>query len=107
MNNCNSQILPGSRVMVFDPCLFVDDIKTPSTHTIRPATVICRYGERVTYSHNVCYDDFGNQFGEPEEWEYPDLIDVVFDHALGRISHGHFTNGVSEMTHTLNNRRVK
>jgi len=73
-----SDILPGVRVLVFDYRLFKCDIETPLSHTMRPATVVCRYG-RV------------------DEWngiQYPDLVDVVFDHRPERVSCGHFTYGV-------------
>lgn len=71
-------IVHGSRVMVFDHRLFVDDRSTPLTVTMQPATVTCRYG-------------FESRFGR-----YPDCIDVVFDHD-GQESRGHFTDGVIEL----------
>jgi len=73
-------ILPGSRVNVFDPLLYINDVKTPLSHTVRPATVVCRYGK---YSMNARY-------------RYPDLVDVKFDHRP-RISHGHFTDCVEKI----------
>jgi hypothetical protein len=86
-------ILPGTRVNVFDPRLFVDDVTTPPSHTMQPATVLRRYGKKVISHSNVAYDDHGGSYGEPDVWTYPDLVDVVFDHD-GRESNGHFTRGV-------------
>ena len=68
-------ILPGSRVLVWDATLFQDDIKTPDCW--RPATVVSRYGYR------------SRMFGD-----YPDCVDVVFDHRKVRESCGHLTNGI-------------
>lgn len=65
---------PGTRVRVFDPRLYVDDVKTPISHTMRPATVVRWYG----YT--------SKNFGR-----YPELIDVRFDHRPDTISRGHFT----------------
>lgn len=76
------EIWPGTRVMVFDHTLFKDDVSTPLSFTVRPATVVCRYGRKTK-------PDFMTETG----WIYPDLVDVKFDHD-GRISHGHFTDGV-------------
>ena len=76
-------IMPGSRVMVFDPLLFRDDVSTPLSVTVRSALVERRYGYRVT---EFC--------GESVDWRYPDCVDVRFDHRPDRISHGHFTDGV-------------
>jgi len=74
-------ILPDSRVLVFDASLFVDDVKTPLSHTMKPATVTRRYGYRSVYNKN---------------WIYDDLVDVVFDHN-GSPSRGHFTRGIKEL----------
>jgi hypothetical protein len=69
-------IMPGDRVIVFDTRLYVDDRTTPLTHTMRPATVLRRYGFRS--------DRFG---------VYPDCVDVRFDHRPEE-SRGHFTDYV-------------
>lgn len=74
---CN-ELYPGDRVMVFDSLLFVDDRKTPLTHTVRPATIVCRYGRKSNIG----------------PWVYEDLVDVVFDHRPDKISKGHFTDCV-------------
>lgn len=80
-------MLPGSRVMVFDHLLFKDDVSTPLSFTMRPATVICRYGQKINESYTN-----GN------DWIYEDMVDVQFDHwNPGRISKGHFTNYVSQI----------
>lgn len=67
---------PGDRVMVFDSLLFEDDVSTPLSYTVRPATVVRHYGMRTRYGI------------------YPSCIDVVFDHRRDRVSHGHFTSCV-------------
>lgn len=72
MRNLCKQFIPGDRVIVFDPSLYVDDKKTPLGMTFKLATVVCHYGLSK---------------------EYPSLIDVVFDHNQ-RLSKGHFTVGV-------------
>ena len=64
---------PGTRVMVFDPSLFIDDEKTPLSFTVRPATVLRWYGRWSTFG----------------AWADADLIDVDFDHR--GESCGHFT----------------
>lgn len=69
-------LMPGDRVEVFDNTLFCDDISTPLSVTMKPATIVCRYGRK-------------SQFGI-----YPDLVDVVFDHRPERVSKAHFTNFV-------------
>ena len=79
------EILPGARVRVFDPKLFIDDKSTPISFTIRKATVVCRYGKDSS--------DLG--LGK-----YDDLVDVIFDHRPKEISHGHFTNAVIKIWET-------
>lgn len=71
-------ILPGARVRVFDYRLYQDDVSTPRSETMQPATVVARYGKRSQYD---------------TRWIYSDLVDVEFDHRTG-ISHGHFTDYV-------------
>ena len=74
------EILPGSRVRVFDPTLFKNDKDTPPSFTRRPATVIRRYGRRSPFYGYV----------------YRDCVDVLFDHWQSlELSRGHFTNMVS------------
>ena len=70
-------IMPGNRVLCFDPSLFKDDKKTPLTKTVKPGTVVKRYGTYNKFNH-------GN---------YPDLCDIKFDHKEN-ISKGHFTDGL-------------
>ena len=69
------QFIPGDRVLVFDPSLWIDDKKTPLSVTIKLATVVCHYGLSK---------------------EYPSLLDVVFDHS-SKVSKGHFTTGVTAL----------
>lgn len=64
---------PGTRVLVFDPSIYYDDISTPNC--IKPATVVCWYASRSTITNLV--DE--------------SLIDVIFDHRPDRISRAHFT----------------
>ncbi len=68
----------GDRVNVFDPRLYIDDVKTPISMTMKPATVIKWYGK---------YD-------KDPIWNYESLIDVVFDHRPDTPSKGHITGFV-------------
>lgn len=77
-------ILPGTRVKVFDPRLYIDDVKTPASHTFRTATVTRRYGFISEYIER--------EHGR-EAAKYPDCCDVIFDHD-GRESKGYFTYGI-------------
>ena len=76
---------PGTRVAVFDSSLFKDDISTPLSYTVRPATVTCWYGYVSEYMER--------EYGR-EAAIYPDMIDVIFDHRPERVSRGHFSDGV-------------
>ena len=70
----------GSRVLVFDSRLFKDDTLTPSSVTMKPATIVRRYGTKLTFlgiTHN-----------------YDDMVDVIFDHRPGVESKRHFSYGV-------------
>lgn len=80
----DKEIMPGDRVLVFDYLLFKNDISTPLSVTMKPATVICRYGMWSGWYEN-------------ERYCYPDLVDVKFDHRPELISHGHFTSGVKRI----------
>ena len=83
MKNDPRNIMPGDRVKVFDSFLFKNDKSTPLSVTMKPATVVCRYGKK---ERALDQDGF---------WYYPDLVDVIFDHLPAKyISHAHFTNGV-------------
>ena len=101
MQNDPRNIMPGDRVIVFDSSLFKDDVSTPLSHTMRPATVVCRYGYHPFW-HLLHFDYPHESYvelypGGYEVWKYPDLVDVRFDHRPEQISHGHFTNGVKEL----------
>jgi len=74
-----TKLLPGSKVLVFDPFLFKNDKLTPLSITVQPAIIVCRYGKKT-------------RFGK-----YLDLVDVIFDHRPNDISHGHFTDGVKRV----------
>ncbi len=80
-------VYPGSRVMVFDPRLFVNDRDTPLSVTMKPATVVCRYGRVKAVLLG----------GDLILGPYPDLIDVVFDHRPERVSVGHFCENIKEI----------
>lgn len=82
LTTLQEKILPGDRVLVFDHLLYENDKRTPLHSTVRPATVVCRYGCRVKAIDQDGY------------WEYPDMVAVIFDHKPGYISRGHFTDGV-------------
>lgn len=93
MNNDLRNIMPGSRVRVFDWRLFEDDVSTPLTFTVRPATVVRRYG---THPHWTT-TQYGLKHlypGSYDIWKYPDCVDVIFDHRPEQVSYGHFTSGV-------------
>ena len=70
---------PGTRVLVFDDRLFKDDVTTPLSHTMRPATVVRWYGKPSVACPGAVD---GN------------LIDVEFDHRPGQISYAHFADHV-------------
>ena len=73
--------MPGDRVLAFDNRLYRDDVSTPPSVTVRPATVLARYGTK------------SERFGR-----YPDLVDLRFDHRPERPSHAHFTHVVVRLT---------
>lgn len=68
----------GDRVKVFDSLLFEDDVITPLSHTVRPATVVRRYIHPPT------------EFSPGTD----DVVDVIFDHRSDRESKGHFTDAL-------------
>lgn len=80
LDNDPRPIMPGDRVIVFDHRLFDNDKTTPLSVTMRPATVLRRYGKKCHYPISE------------ETYFYPDLIDVDFDHR--GESNGHFTKRV-------------
>lgn len=82
------ELFPGDKVMVFDSRLYVDDVITPLSVTMKPATIVSRYG-RLKEHYKTCDYVSG---------PYPDLIDVVFDHRPGCISKGHFTGDKKAIT---------
>jgi len=89
-------LMPGDRVLAYEHLWYKDDIKTPVTMLMKPATVIKRYGELERK-----YDDPDI----PSYGPYPDMVDVLFDHVrfphakgeLRYLSKGHFTYGVIPM----------
>jgi hypothetical protein len=84
----SKEIMPGDRILVFEHLLFKDDIKTPLSMTMKPATVVCRYGYIL---HNVVLDI------PPGGWKYPDVVDIIFDHRPDKVSRGHFTDAVESL----------
>lgn len=91
MNNTNKNIMPGDRVRVFCSRLYVNDIVTPISMTMQPATVVCRYGKKSIY-HMNCVHEYN--VCTPDVWNYPDLVDVIFDMFPNMVSRGHFTSSV-------------
>lgn len=69
---------PGTRVFAFDSRLYRDDVSTPLSQTMRPATILRWYGKRSLYG-----------------WRDPSLVDLLFDHDE-RESRGHFTAQLGE-----------
>lgn len=78
------EIYPGTRVRVYFNRGFIDDRTTPCRMLMKPATVVQRYGRKSAYL----------PISEMPPREYPDLVDVVFDHEPDCVSCGHFTSGV-------------
>jgi hypothetical protein len=68
--------------MAFDHQLFRDDVSTPLAVTVRPATVVGRYGYKIHYPMSDA------------AYTYPDVCDLRFDHRPDEVSRGHFTEGV-------------
>lgn len=71
---------PGTRVKVFDHLLFKDDVSTPLSVTVKPATIV-----KGPYKYTSCLD-------EREHKE--EVVDVLFDHRPDRISRAHFVSYV-------------
>ncbi len=84
MRETLEKALPGARVIAFDHLLYMDDIRTPLSYTMRPATVVARYGQSAEHL----------RLSDVTLGPYPDLVDVLFDHRPERVSKGHFTDGV-------------
>jgi len=80
-----NNFVEGDRVKVFDYTLFINDIKTPLSHTMRPAVVVCHYG----YVSEWLEKEVGR-----EAAKYDDIIDVIFDHRPNKISKGHLVSHV-------------
>jgi hypothetical protein len=80
----NSEIIIGSRVLVYDGINFVNDKLTPYHFLMKPATIVNRYGKISPYHGN-----------------YPDLVDVIFDERPNEISKGHFTDRVKILEEEL------
>jgi hypothetical protein len=59
------------RALVYDSMDFIDDVKTPCSMLMRPATVVREYD------------------GVEDK-----LVDVVFDHRPTECSHGHFADRI-------------
>lgn len=73
----------GDRALVYDHRDFINDKVTPCSMLMRPATVVRRYGKVTDYGSGPC--------------QYPDLVDVVFDHRPDTVSHGHFTDRIDPL----------
>lgn len=68
------EIFTDKKVLVFDNLLFVDDVKTPSSFTMRPAKIVKSYTKQGR-----------------------ELVDVLFDHRPDKISRAHFANMIKEI----------
>jgi hypothetical protein len=79
------EIMPGDRVLVFDPRRYINDVKTPLSMTMRPATVVRRYGMWDRY--------------DGERVNYPDVVDVQWEN--GSITKAHFTDEVEKILSPL------
>jgi hypothetical protein len=79
-----AEIMPRSRVLAFASCSFVDDKGTPLSVTMRPATVVLRYGKPAKF-----LPISGTILGP-----YSDLVDIRFDHDPSWVSRGHFIDRV-------------
>jgi hypothetical protein len=66
---------PGTRVKAFNARIFRDDVSTPLSQTMQPATVVAWYG----------------RWSWLRAWRYESLVDLLFD-GEHRVSHGHFTD---------------
>ncbi len=80
IKNENETFYPGTRVMAFDYQIYIDDVRTPISMTVKPATVMCWFGERSCMG-----------------WTNGDLVDLQFDHRPEKISRSHFADGVEKI----------
>jgi len=78
------EIVPGDKVMAYDPWAFGREGYYNHKGAFRPATVVLRYG--------FISPTMERWYGR-EAAKYPDCVDLVFDHDK-RLSHGHFTEDV-------------
>ena len=72
----NKDLKPSQRILVFDHTLFVDDVTTALSVTMKTAFIRRRYEESMVNGR--------------------ELIDVVFDHRPQQVSRGHFTSFLRE-----------
>jgi len=79
-------LVPGDRVTVFDYRLFEDDVTTPLSMTMCPATVVRHYG----YVSEFLAKEIGR-----EAARYPNCIDIIFDHRPDSVSKAHIAEYVS------------
>jgi len=84
MREIGLEILPGTRVLAYDPWANGREGYYKGEGEWKEATVVMRYGFISEHMERL--------YGR-EAAKYPDCVDVKFDHD-GRISKGHFTYGV-------------
>ena len=73
---------PGDRVMVFDHLLFVDDVTTPLSYTMRSAIIVRKYW----------YADVS------DEGHFREVVDVIFMHRPNQFSKAQFTPFVKQLS---------
>ena len=78
-----SKLLQLNRVLVYDSRDFIDDVTTPCSMLMRPATVVREY----------------------DGVEGDKLVDVVFDHRPTECSHGHFADRIVVAEYTKHDKR--
>ena len=92
------EFIPGDRILVFDHRLFKDDVSTPLSVTMQPATIVRRYGKKYKLPRSeYCRCEAilrENCTCEPKYWLYKNLVDVIFDSNPNEERQGFFTYGI-------------
>jgi hypothetical protein len=98
LNVEDNRIVPGCRVLASSPSFkFINDKETPWRSSLVPATIVCRYGEKQIWHHNMFTNVYGETIGEPDIWLYPDMVKLIYDEEPTRIYSGRFTDSVVVM----------
>jgi hypothetical protein len=82
----------GMRCLVFDPSLYIDDVKTPLSVTMKLATVLRRY----FYEESEVMQRLFGPFKPRKKNFYDEVIDVRFDYN-GKESKAHFVWAVEHV----------